>query len=596
MADASAYELHIRGNEGTGVPQDATGNVAVTVGSAITDLWSTPGWMQTVTSSGAGTPQTSGGIIMPQMDWDISNNDSLILMFWVQALGPGDKIAGTRFRGSESGFWLVDGGANDVLSFVVDSTGETQLIVSSRRPVFDNETHHVALCIDGTTKRAFIFVDGKSDVDVDELDNLEPLSGFDTRNNNAELMGFGISGDGGGAERSYEGLWRDIHCLVFKDEGLPHHVQNVVQYAISNPYTTLSETVVNGVTPPVRSRNVLLAVIGQSNEGRFFTNPARPILAVSSAGGTSTFTIGAGHGLTGTDLLTFSKLGETSSTAVSIVSFGTDSVTVQDSDIAAGTYDEDGGYLFAQSGVGLSEIGCPNRGTLMWTYLAERYWNSQDIWMHTVDRFAIGGTSFITDWCGTTGSGDSRAVLAGGDAGFDPNGYMSDFREDIENWSSAGFDECWVIIQHGQADAANSGTYVSTGATTDAIQLGYYGSALENIRDYVETHVAPTRIYVASSNAQALGAQGTDDSSGFENVIVPAMRALSGVQLGPMLSELLADAGNHNLLDSHLNRSGQLQAGQAWEEALNVSSSSSTPSTPSGSGGGSGQLISSVFG
>jgi hypothetical protein len=582
MADAAAYHAHIPGNEGTGVPADVVNSNTVTVGSAITNLWTNSGWMTTVTSSSAGTPAASGGFYLDQPDWDLSNNDSMLLMFWVKMLGPGDKLAGTRFRTSVPGWYLVDSGTNDTLSFVVESSqqeGNTTIV--SDVPVFDNKAHHVALAVDGTTKRMFVFVDGRCVTDVNDTDNVYAASGGDTRNDEGtgQTIGFGIAGDGGGAEKSYAGQWRDIHSFVFKAAGLPKHLPDIVNYAISNPYTTLSEEIVSGVSPVARKKNILLAIVGQSNEGIYFANRARPILATSSAAGSTTFTIGASHGLSATDTLTVSKSGETSATTVPIQSFDTDSVTVLDADITAGTYDEDGGYLYSQAGIGNSAIGCPNRGTAMWTHLAEQLWKSKQYWTHTLDRFAIGGSSFITDWCGTSGSGDSRTVFSDADVGFDPNNYLANLKADIENWSAAGFDELWVIVQHGQADAVFSGTFVSTGATTDAIQKAYYQSAVENIIDYLKTEVTPNKIYVASSNAKALGASGNDDSTQFANVIVPGLKdaaAAQGALIGPMLSELLEDAASHNLLDSHLNEDGQRQAGEAWADSLQLFSGSSS--------------------
>ena len=75
---------------------------------------------------------------------------------------------------------------------------------------------------------------------------------------------------------------------------------------------------------------------------------------------------------------------------------------------------------------------------------------------------------------------------------------------------------------------------------------------------------------MGSSHAGGVGAS-TQDSNGFANVIVPAMRdviASESIDTGVMLSEELGLGTLHNLGDAHLNTEGQIQAGRLWVQHL----------------------------
>lgn len=245
MANSSWYTkgFHLKLNEGTGTPADSAGSKTVTVGSAISNLWSNSGWASAVTSSGAGTPDASGGFYVDQPDWNMNDGDSLILAFWMKAPAPNDKIIGTRFRSTESGFYIVNSGSQHLLSLVIENTnGDAISGRLTQRGVFDDSPHHVCIAIDGATKRLFLFVDGLPQRDVDLDFDLSSLDGYDTKNDNAGLLGFGIAGDGGGDEKSYASQYRDIQCLVGEGVGLPFNITDVVKYMLTNPYQTLQDS------------------------------------------------------------------------------------------------------------------------------------------------------------------------------------------------------------------------------------------------------------------------------------------------------------------------------------------------------------------
>ena len=332
-----------------------------------------------------------------------------------------------------------------------------------------------------------------------------------------------------------------------------------------------------------RSKNTLMIVVGQSNETREQPSVARPVLdqtALTSPARTQ-YTVGADHGINLNSSVRFGKPGESTTGDLTITDFDTDSITLLDADVDPATYDNTGSYVYDNAKVQTSSIGCPNSGTGMWSYFSEQMWLNKNEWLQTVDNFARGGTSFITDWCGTTGSGDSRTVLGSGDGGFDPNNYLADVVADLGTWANS-FDECIVAIQHGQDDASKSVSYTSTGATTDAIQLGYYTTALNNIVDYINANLSPTKIYMGSSQSGGVGAT-NQDAAGFAAVIVPAMRSSitsKGLIEGPMLSELLGSGSLHNYTDAHLNVDGQRQAGREWAGRFALSSGDSSITTP----------------
>jgi hypothetical protein len=333
-----------------------------------------------------------------------------------------------------------------------------------------------------------------------------------------------------------------------------------------------------------RSENILLIVIGQSNESREQPQMGRPILA-SAAGsaGQSVYTIGAGHGFNTTSEVSLVKPSGLNSFIKDqpVIAYTTDSITVADTTnppLNHTLFNANGGMVQGDM-IAHSTIGCPNSGTGMWTYLSEQMWINNKQWVQTVDSFGIGGTSFITDWCGSTGSADSRTVLASGDAGFDPNSYLTNLKNNLESWANS-FDRCIVVIQHGQADAEfNSGVYTSTSATTGAIQKGYYKQAVRNIYDWAVANIAPDQVYIGSSQVGGTGSA-TDDQAGFTAVIEPAMEAVvsetSALQ-GPMLSTLLLQGTQHNYRDGHLNEYGQIECGRLWADVLAPGSGAGTP-------------------
>lgn len=337
-----------------------------------------------------------------------------------------------------------------------------------------------------------------------------------------------------------------------------------------------------------RTKNVLMVIVGQSNETKDQPSVARPILettALTSPARTK-YTIGAGHTFTLNSAVRFAKEGTATTNDKTLYAFDTDSITVLDADVNPSTYGVDGAFVYDNEGSQHSVIGCPNNGTGMWTHLTEELWENKKEWVQVVDTFAVGGSSFITDWCGFTGSGDSGSVLSSTDGGFDPNDYLSDIVADLATWSNS-FDECVVIIQHGQADANRpSSTYTSTGATTSSKQSEYYTTALTNIVNYVKAQLNPTTIYMGSSQVGGVGAS-TQDATGFAEVIVPSMRSVIASESlieGAMLSEALGTGSQHNFTDAHLNTLGQIQAGRVWAELIALPESTSTPTGNSGSG------------
>lgn len=325
-------------------------------------------------------------------------------------------------------------------------------------------------------------------------------------------------------------------------------------------------------TKQTRKKDVLLLILGQSNEGGAFADDARPVLGSDTVGLTNQtrYFVGYGHPFTTREGVVFWNDSDEVESSFFPASIEENAVIVNDSDL---TYTHDtNSFVYTNSGTEYSRIGCPNNATGQWSHLADRLAEEKGYWVQVVDAYAKAGTSFITEWCGTTGSGDSRTVLNDGDVGFDPNSYIQDAYDAVSGWSSY-FDELWVIVQHGQADAAQSGgNYASTDATTDAIQRGYYETALTNIVNFFDD-VSPTQVFLSSSNQQATGGSSNDDSNGFENVIVQGMRNVMsalGANEGAMLSEVFGDSMNHNSRDNHLNRTGQKLAGEAWVSATGL--------------------------
>ncbi len=320
-----------------------------------------------------------------------------------------------------------------------------------------------------------------------------------------------------------------------------------------------------------RTKNTLMVIVGQSNETKGQPSPARPILyteSLTSPDRTRLF-VGQFHSFTLKSQLRAAKVGSATDNSVTITGVDTESVTVLNSSLNTSTFTSAGAYIYDNDVVQTSDIGCPNSGTGMWTHLTTAMWEQENKWVQTVDCFSQGGSSFITQWCGTTGSGDASVVLSQGDSGFDPNNYLSDMSADLSTWSNS-FDECLVIIQHGQADADYGVSYNSTNATTDASQRDLYTNALTNMVQYLKSTLNPTRILMGSSHAGGVGAS-TQDSNGFANVIVPAMRdviASESIDTGVMLSEELGLGTLHNLGDAHLNTEGQIQAGRLWVQHL----------------------------
>ncbi len=252
MANSTAYHSHYPCNENTGVPLDVAGTTVMDVGDIISDVWVNPNW---ATSAGnqvsVPLPKNSGGLIIePQPDFDLVQNDSLLMMFWVKMASPStglEKIIGTVTRSSEAGFSIVSAGPSSAASnLFMYSDGSTSAQTVLSGDWLDDKPHHVAIAIDGTTKFAQWFIDGKAARDVDDsgsLQNIVDLGGT-LKNANDQYYGFGISGDGGGNEESFEGQFRDIHTLVFNNGGLPHNTQEIVSWAISNPHQTLPVSVV----------------------------------------------------------------------------------------------------------------------------------------------------------------------------------------------------------------------------------------------------------------------------------------------------------------------------------------------------------------
>lgn len=252
MANSTAYHSHYPCNEGVGVPADAAGATSMDIGALITNVWSNSGWVTTASNQASvPTPKDSGGLIIePQPDFDLVQNDSLMIMFWAKMDSPAtgvEKFIGTVARNAEAGFTIVSSGASATTSslFLLSSESTSpQTILSGTW--LDGKAHHVAIAIDGTTKFAQWFIDGVAARDVDDsgsLQNIVDLGGS-LKNSNDEYFGFGISGDGSGNEESFIGQFRDIHTLVFNAGGLPHNTQEIVSWAISNPYATLPDSVV----------------------------------------------------------------------------------------------------------------------------------------------------------------------------------------------------------------------------------------------------------------------------------------------------------------------------------------------------------------
>lgn len=254
MTDSTAYHSHYPCNDGSGTPADIAKSTTMTVGSAAsTGLFANTGWITTATSVDAGTPQTSGGVfITPQPDFDLVQGDSFLLMFWLKMSAPAgnEKVAGTVFRATtEAGFSFINSGsAGQVeISFSSSVKGESYSVQSVLgEKIMDNEYHHVAVAIDGTTKFCQFFIDGNPQRDADESGSLQKIVdlGGSLKNANDGYYGFGIAGDGGGAEKSFAGQFRDIHTLVFDNGGLPHNLTKIVNWAITNPYQTLTTEVV----------------------------------------------------------------------------------------------------------------------------------------------------------------------------------------------------------------------------------------------------------------------------------------------------------------------------------------------------------------
>ncbi len=335
-----------------------------------------------------------------------------------------------------------------------------------------------------------------------------------------------------------------------------------------------------------RASNKLIIIVGQSNETKEQPSVGRPVLAKESltSPARTRFFIGGGHPINTKSAVCFAKLNQTAATGLTAYSYDEESITMLDSDLNTSLYDIDGSYVYNNESIATSAIGCPNSGTGMWTHLTEEFWENRNEWVQVVDGYSVGGTSFITEWCGSTGTGDSTVVLSPSDGGFDPNNYLSRIVDDLGSWSNS-FDECLIIIQHGQADArAGSVVYDSTGATNASTQLGLYTDALNNIVDYLTTNIVPTKIYVGSSNAAGVGSV-VPDTLGFAEVIVPAMQSViigKSLETGVMLSEEFADGSLHNYTDDHLNMRGQEAAGRLWASLLTA---------PDSSGGGGSSII-----
>ena len=252
MANSTAYHSHYPCDEGAGVPADAAGVTSMDIGALITNVWTNTGWVTTVSNqSSVPTPKDSGGLIIePQPDFDLVQGDSIMIMFWVKMASPTtgtEKFLGTVTRSSEAGFALVSAGpaSAEVNLFMYSSESTTQQNVLTGKWL-DDKAHHFALVIDGTTKFVQFFIDGKAARDTDDsgsLQNIVDLGGT-LKNANDQYYGFGISGDGGGNEESFVGQFRDIHTLVFNAGGLPHNTQDIVSWAMSNPYQTLPDSVV----------------------------------------------------------------------------------------------------------------------------------------------------------------------------------------------------------------------------------------------------------------------------------------------------------------------------------------------------------------
>tara|TARA_R110002012_G_scaffold8076_4_gene37507 strand:+ start:3439 stop:4203 length:765 start_codon:yes stop_codon:yes gene_type:complete len=252
MANSTAYHSHYPCNEGSGVPADVAGVTSMDVGDLISNVWTNSGWVTTAgNQTSVPTPKNAGGLIIePQPDFDLVQGDSLLMMFWVKMSSPtsgSEKIIGTIARNAEAGFNITSGGGSSdqtQLSIFSSESNSPQQVLSGRW--LDGKVHHIAVAIDGATKFGQWFIDGVPAKDVDEsgsLQNVVDLGGS-TKNSNDEFYGYGISGDGSGNEESFEGQFRDIHTLVFNNSGLPHNVQEIVGWAMSNPHQTLPVSVV----------------------------------------------------------------------------------------------------------------------------------------------------------------------------------------------------------------------------------------------------------------------------------------------------------------------------------------------------------------
>lgn len=133
------------------------------------------------------------------------------------------------------------------------------------------------------------------------------------------------------------------------------------------------------------------------------------------------------------------------------------------------TYDGVTNVTFASQIGGCGDPVLPNGGSegSMWPMFVDHF--ARDNVAVTVHNTAVGATGIVKEWCGDSVGDGSGVPFDSADGGFDPNSYFADALAEID---SGTFDEAWVTIAFGQADAG------------DSVSAANFQLALENATNY----------------------------------------------------------------------------------------------------------------
>jgi len=367
------------------------------------------------------------GTAQDVFDWDMMAGgasgigDSLLLHFTVKADQPGGTLTVGGHQKNSAGFQILalSGGnirirLGDGVTFNFDMTSITGI------KTFNSVEHDVDILFCGKRRVGMIVLDG---VLVELSDNssagayraygeMDYATGstFDTP---SELT-FG-SNDSGATSRAV--VWGNIHAVVWRQEGLPMHIRQIIDYCRLQPNTTIPAALL--VTQAIPSEDWLGFGQGQSNEDYF--GQGNTIAVIGGTTGVTTqvelrgnqdFKVGQQVFFEDTDI---ESSGGTNIDAASreLLSIAGNILTV-DFDTSGGGFVNDGGVAYDQLTVVNPCFGAQTAGAAI-THIAEHVALKDNIWFdfaHTEKS----DTSIISEWCGITGfksggDGDDRFVL-----------------------------------------------------------------------------------------------------------------------------------------------------------------------------------------